>query len=206
MLHLLVFGLLLGWGAAIPVGPINLEIIRRNLRFGTLIGLALGLGACSADLTYLMLLSIGALKILAHPQILKVISILGSLILAWFGWGALRLKSAETSGNNSDLPMVGSAWRNYIEGYCLTLINPYTILFWSSISTTIAVTTRGVQYATLYAGLGVLIGTVSWICGLNLLLHFTRHRLSARSIQILNIIGGIILLGFAIAGLWHALF
>ncbi len=31
----LLFGLLLGWGAAIPIGPMNLEIIRRNLRYGT---------------------------------------------------------------------------------------------------------------------------------------------------------------------------
>ncbi len=34
-MHFLIFGLLLGLGAAIPIGPVNLEIIRRNLKDGT---------------------------------------------------------------------------------------------------------------------------------------------------------------------------
>jgi threonine/homoserine/homoserine lactone efflux protein len=42
-MHLLLFGILLGMGAAIPIGPINLEIIRRNLRFGTSFGIATGM-------------------------------------------------------------------------------------------------------------------------------------------------------------------
>ena len=93
MLHQFIFGLLLGLGAAIPLGPMNLEIIRRNLRFGSVYGIALGLGACSADVTYLVLLSLGALSILTHPLILQVIGVIGSSILLWFGYSALRLKA-----------------------------------------------------------------------------------------------------------------
>jgi L-lysine exporter family protein LysE/ArgO len=205
MIHLIIFGLLLGWGAAIPIGPINLEIIRRNLHYGTAIGIALGLGACSADVTYLILLSIGALNILAYPLILKIIGVIGALILAWFGFNALRLKPASIANNETRPVITYKVWRSYSEGFFLTFINPYTILFWSSISTTIALTTHASSHATLFAGLGVLFGTTSWIIFLNVLLHFTRHRLSARSIRWLNIAGGIILLGFAIIGLWHSL-
>lgn len=206
MFHLFILGLVLGWGAAVPIGPINLEIIRRNLQLGTLTGLAFGLGACSADLTYLILLSLGAFKMLVYPQLLKIISIIGSLILAWFGLNAVRLKTSGLSANGSDIQMKPPGLRNYAEGYGLTLINPYTILFWSSISATMAAATRNIPYAIFYAGFGVLVGTISWICGLNLLLHFTRHRLSTRSVQVLNILGGVILLGFASVGLWRALF
>ena len=92
-LHALILGLLLGWGAAIPIGPMNLEIIRRNLTYGTRYGVALGLGVCSADITYIALLSFGALVVLNHPLPLAIIGFIGSIILAWFGYNALRLKS-----------------------------------------------------------------------------------------------------------------
>lgn len=204
MLHLTLFGLLLGWGAAIPIGAINLEMIRRNLRFGTSAGLMLGTGACCADLTYLILLSLGALQILNNPIVLKITGILGAFILAWFGLMSLRLKAVYIANNPAAPSAAKSTWRHAFEGYLLTLINPYTIVFWSSISMTIAALTHNNPFATLYVGIGVLIATFSWACGLNISLHFTRHRLSKRIIQKINIIGGIILLGFAVFGFWHA--
>jgi len=206
MLHLFIVGLLLGWGAAIPIGAINLEIIRRNLRFGTRFGLMLGLGACFADLTYLVLLSFGVLQFLHQPVVLKITGVVGSLILAWFGYKALQAKSIIISQLTTQDPQARSAWRDGIEGYLLTLINPYTIIFWSSVSMTIALMTNAKVIAIFYAGLGVLTGTFSWALGLNIVLHFTRHRLSKRTIQLINICGGIILLCFAAWGLWHALF
>ncbi len=202
-----MFGLLLGWGAAIPIGPINLEIIRRNLNYGTAFGVALGLGACSADLTYIILLALGALTILHHVTLLKIVGIVGSLILAWFGYSALKLKSNNLKdefnqlNNSSNKPL----WRHTLDGYILTLINPYTILFWSSIGTQIALMSRGTHFAIVYACFGVLIATLSWIISLNTALHYTKHRLSPKTMQLLNYLGGFLLLGFAALGLWHAL-
>lgn len=208
MLHQIIFGLLLGWGAAIPIGPMNLEIIRRNLQLGTPYGIALGLGACSADLTYIVLMSVGALAILSHAFVLKIIGILGGLILAWFGFSALRMQSQNlaekttSTENNRKTPL----WRHTFEGYLLTLLNPFTVLFWSSVSAQIAVNASKHANSTLFAAIGVLLGTFSWICGLNTVLHFTRHKLSERHMHYLNIAGGCILLIFAALGLWRALF
>jgi L-lysine exporter family protein LysE/ArgO len=202
-----IFGLLLGWGAAIPIGPMNLEIIRRNLYYGTWYGVALGIGACSADITYIILLALGAVTILHHVIALKVIGITGSLILAWFGYSALKLQSNKLK--NDIIPLNNSSnkplWRHTLDGYILTLINPYTILFWSSISTQIALMSQGTHYTIVYASFGVLIATLSWIISLNTVLNFTKHRLSQKTMQLLNYLGGIVLLGFAALGLWHAM-
>lgn len=100
MFHEIIFGLLLGWGAAIPIGPINLEVIRRNLQFGSRFGISFGLGACSADMTYFILLLAGALVLLQHELVLRIIGIIGALILLWFGISAIRLKSASTDREN----------------------------------------------------------------------------------------------------------
>jgi L-lysine exporter family protein LysE/ArgO len=204
-MHLLLLGILLGLGAALPIGPVNLEIIRRNLRFGTSYGIATGLGACSADLTYLVLICLGALTLLLqYPEMLRIIGLVGACILAWFGISALRAnKSVDVASHDLLRP---SLIRYSIEGYVITLINPYTILFWASISSQISMAAVSYQHAILFAGSGVLIGTIGWVIILNGILHFTRHRLSPRIVPWLNYIGGFILLSFAAIGIWRGLF
>jgi L-lysine exporter family protein LysE/ArgO len=202
MFEQLIFGLLLGWGAAIPIGAINLEIIRRNLRFGSKIGLSFGMGACCADITYLALLSYGVLHFLTSPILLKIIGVVGSLILIWFGWIALRQQS-EMSDNRQGITGTGnSATKNIRDGFLLTLINPFTIIFWSSASMTIAANADATN-SPLYAGLGLLIGVLSWILTLNTFLHLTRHRISKQIMHRINVAGGLILIGLALVGLWR---
>ncbi|PHQ78332.1 MAG: hypothetical protein COB66_09090 [Coxiella sp. (in: Bacteria)] len=200
MIHIFIIGLLLGWGAAIPIGPLNLEIIRRNLHFGMAAGMAIGLGAGSGDITYLVLLSAGALTILTHSVLLKVFSLIGAFILAWFGYQALTMTTATSSG----APLKQKpTWRHYLEGYALVIINPYTILFWISVSSQIAQYAHSAALNSVVMGCGVIVGVCSWSISLNLVLHHTKHKLSARVMTWLNRIGGIIILGFAIASLVH---
>lgn len=200
-MHLLITGILLGWGAAIPFGPINIEMIRRNLMFGFISGWALGIGATIADTTYLVLLMVGALLFLTYPIVLAVVGILGALVLAWFGLNSLLAKTQQIDR--------GLTRRNFlhtsISGYFMTLLNPMTIIFWSSISSQIASLALGQHHAILFAAVGVIIGTLSWSFSLNLILHFTRHKISIRMMRMLNMIGGTILLLFAMFGLLHGI-
>ncbi len=204
----LVFGLMLGWGAAIPIGPMNLEIIRRNLKYGSLYGVALGIGACTADVTYIILLALGALTILHYAIVLKIVGILGSLVLAWFGYSALKLNSnkLDQQPNRLTSPQNTALWLHTRDGYILTLINPYTILFWSSVSSQIAVMSQNSHLPLFYASVGVLIATLSWVISLNIVLNFTKHRLSSKTMQLFNYFGGVLLLLFAVLGLWHSLY
>lgn len=201
MMHLLLVGILLGMGAAIPIGPVNLEIIRRNLRFGTSYGIVTGLGACSADITYLVLLCLGALALLQYPLVLHILGLLGSLILIWFAIGAFRSNSSE----KKETIKVPSLARYGIEGFVITMMNPYTVLFWASISSQISLTAFTGKNALLLTGIGVVIGTVGWVLVLNSLVHFSRHKLTATTIKWLNYTGGIILLGFAVSGIYKTI-
>jgi L-lysine exporter family protein LysE/ArgO len=195
MIHLILIGLLLGWGAAIPIGPLNLEIVRRNLHFGALSGAALGLGACSGDVTYLILLSAGALAILNHVVLLKVFGVVGALILGWFAYQSLTMQvQNESHSALKKKPL----WRHYLEGYALVLVNPYTVLFWLSVSSQIATYASSGVGATMLMGFGVVLGVTSWAIGLNIVLHYTKHKLSAKTMHWFNRIGGVIILGFAV--------
>lgn len=201
----LLLGLIFGWGAAIPIGPINLEIIRRNLRFGFSSGLAFGLGACSADLTYFFLLLFGAFIFLKQPIMMRTIGFIGSAILIWFGISALRLRVTITDDNMGSVIKKRTIY-DYFQGYALTLLNPITIIFWASISSQIVLLHNAVRVSPVYSGLGILVGTLSWVLVLNLSIHIIRHRLSPKTMHYLNSVGGIIVLGMGIFGLWHTIF
>ncbi len=201
-MHFVLFGILLGLGAAIPIGPVNLEIARRNLQLGFWYGIFTGLGAIMADLLYLCILSAGALQLLQHKSVLFWINLIGSAVLAWFGIQALRA---------STLPHLSAKLQRkplkyyLIAGFGMTLFNPYTILFWASVSSQTVVITQQHGNVALLAGIGVILGTLSWIVFLNTVIHCSRHYLSGTIERGLNLAGGFILLGFAVFGVFRQL-
>jgi L-lysine exporter family protein LysE/ArgO len=163
---------------------------------------SLGIGACLADLTYVILLCIGILPFLNHPLFLQATGIIGAFILAWFGVKALQQKSELKPGKKlNETPLLKTGFA----GYILTLMNPYTIVFWASVSTQLLSQSSTVENAIIFAAAGVIMGTFAWVAAFNTFLHFTRNRLSQRVIHALNIIGGVILIGFAIYGFTKAI-
>lgn len=203
-MHDILMGIVLGWGAAIPLGPLNLEMIRRNLSWGTRFGVTVGLGACTADLTYLGLLLVGALTLLQHHIIFESVGFLSAIILGWFGYQTLRLPKFEVIQSSHQQTTPLRPWRHWLQGYLMALLNPYAILFWSSISIQIAAIGLRGKWPAIDTGLGVLLGTVSWVFLINFLLHHVRDRIPKKALAYLNYVGGIILLVFAALGLWHA--
>lgn len=204
MLHYILLGVLLGWGAAIPIGPINIEVVRRNLQDGFWVATSFGLGACCADLTYLILLICGALIILQNIFLLKILTIFGAFILFWFAYKAIR---AIPPADNAKLVALAAVPKSYTKnlmlGYLLTLSNPITWIFWGSMSAQVAVITRLQSQFALSLGIGLMLGTVSWIIVLNLIVHHLRHRLPQRMMRYFNIVGGVIISLFACYSLYH---
>lgn len=202
MLAIFILGLLLGWGAAIPLGPVNLEIMRRNLSFGWLAGFSLGLGACTADLVYLLILSLGFLPLLNYPEVLAVLGMAGSLILGWFAYGAFRLSTKNGVNKETNAKSPG---RSFTEGLAMTLINPFTVLFWVSVGAQVA-TLSSSGYRVIVAALGVIVGTLSWIFTFNTILQLTRHKFTEHTKRVLNRVAALVLAGFAIYGFIHGIY
>lgn len=202
-MHAFWLGLLLGWGAAIPIGPVNLEIIRRHLQINLTNGLVFGFGACSTDLAYLsaLSLSVNLLTFLHEPWVLRCFGIAGSFVLLYFAWQTFR-PNKHTLGSG---PKRHSLLRNYCDGVLMTAFNPGTILFWTAITSQLSLIQLSGQQHLLLAGLGVISSTVSWVVFLNAVLILTKHRLTPRMMRRLDISGGIVLIGFAIFSLWTAI-
>src|SRR3954468_2319963 len=93
-------GTLLGLGAAVPIGPVNVEIVRRTLRGGFLAGFALGCGAVTVDVCYAVLSSLGVGLLLRRPLFYWLLTFGGIALLTYLGvmcWaGAVRAMRATT--------------------------------------------------------------------------------------------------------------
>src|SRR5437763_1564805 len=90
VLAVLARGVVLGLGAAVPIGPVNVQIARRALRHGFLAGFALGCGAVTADITYAALSSLSFARLLNRPPATQVIGAAGVLLLAYLGVSCFR--------------------------------------------------------------------------------------------------------------------
>src|SRR3990167_205407 len=192
-MHIFYGCFLLGLGAAAPIGPVNLEIIRRNLQHGFATGFSFGAGACLADVTYLILLSVGILSFLDNQWLLSLRGIVGSFIIGWFGLMNLRLHShfVDEGTVKTSVPMQIKG------GYLMTLFNPYTILFWASVSAQIANLSQNKHDDIIMGGFGVLLGTLGWAFVLSIILQFSRKLVTDRSMHYINMSSGVILLAIA---------
>lgn len=185
-------GFLLGLGAAVPVGPINILIMNEAIKEYKN-GVVIGLGAMSSDITYLFLIFFGVLIYINQPEILTLLSVLGGFFLIYLAYAIFknRDKKIDASGENI---VKSSLLKLYAKGFVLTFINPYTIGFWLSTSGYIASKNLN-PLATL---LGMLSAILLWITLMPYFVHKSKHRISHRVSHWINLISAFILFTFGI--------
>lgn len=193
-------GFLLGLGAAIPLGPINILIMNNALKdYKT--GVAIGFGAMSADILYLSLTLMGFNKFLNHPLFLNITGVFGSFFLLYLAYGIYKSranKSQQTMGKVQTKKIL----KIYAQGFILTLLNPYTVIFWFSIAGYVA----NKHLSAGYTLLGLVISITLWTTMMPYFVHRSKHRISPKTSNYLSTISAFILLGFAISLLIHILF
>jgi L-lysine exporter family protein LysE/ArgO len=219
-------GFLLGLGAAAPLGPVNVEIIRRCLLIRPLAGAALGAGAVTVDVAYLVAAFLGAGALLeGNPSLKIALGLGGTLFLAWLGIGALRSgldraaiekklaearhlspETADQAEQAADALEAGrdpssSLARHYVFGLLMTFFNPLTIAFWMMVSLQIQAASAsegsGLMASLLPLAIGAAAGAGGWVAFLTGSLALGRRFAGARFLMGVGVFGGLVILGFA---------
>jgi threonine/homoserine/homoserine lactone efflux protein len=202
-MELLVRGLALGFAIAAPVGPIGVLCIRRTLADGRLIGFVSGLGAATADAFYSATAAFG-LTVVADLLVGQHIwvRLIGGLFLCYLGLRVLLRRPATRPAQTAPVAHRGLAGA-YISTLALTLTNPATILTFAAIfvglglaGTTRRAGTAGHAGAALLV-LGVFLGSALWWLILSGGVALLRARFTARAMRAVNLVSGLLLLGFA---------
>jgi L-lysine exporter family protein LysE/ArgO len=163
-------GILLGLGAAVPIGPVNVQIARRALRHGFVAGLALGCGAVTVDVFYAVLTSTGVERVAQSKPVEWALRVGGIALLSYLGAmcfrgerQAWRADAVTTGGGAATNPDAGPGGA-YVTGLLMTLLNPMTLAFWFVAVPALAgpVSDGGGRGLPIVCA-GVFAGTLSWV-------------------------------------------
>jgi L-lysine exporter family protein LysE/ArgO len=187
-------GILLGLGAAVPLGAINILVMNTALRRYSA-AVAIGVGAITSDITYLIVILFGFLHFVDNPNLTNAMTIVGALFMMYL---ALMVFKNRNEPIHAISTKKMSLWRYYIKGYMLTLINPYSIVFWFSVSAYIS----SKELNVLATVAGLLLSTSSWVTFMPLVIHKTKHLISQRMATLFSIFSTIILMFFAMGMFW----
>ncbi|OIP53248.1 MAG: lysine transporter LysE [Helicobacteraceae bacterium CG2_30_36_10] len=185
-------GLVLGFGAAVPLGPINILIMNEAIkRYKN--GVAIGLGAMSADITYLSLILFSLMAYLKQPIILNTLSIFGGVFLLYLAYTIFKNRDAKIDTSVQTIEKE-NIFKLYIKGYLLTFMNPYTIAFWLSLSGYITAKELN-PYSVI---LGLLSAILLWVSAMPYFVHKSRHKISQKMSYSIALVSSVIMFAFSI--------
>ncbi|MGP1450732.1 MAG: LysE family translocator [Wolinella sp.] len=191
MFSSLFHGVLLGLGAAVPLGPINLITINAALS-NAKSALLICLGAMLANIMYLGIALLGFYMFLLSPLIEALIAIFGSAFLFYLTILIYRGRNRSIKEHKEKTqPLLQS----FLKGYLFTLSNPYIIAFWLSIASLISSS----DSSGLWLLLGVIMVILCWITFLPILIFRMKCLISQKVSFIFSVSSSLIMPWFATA-------
>jgi threonine/homoserine/homoserine lactone efflux protein len=193
----LISAYLLGFLAAIPTGPVQIEVVRRSINGYIKPSLMVVLGAFFADVFYGSIAFFGIAPYLEEEKVMAVFWLAGGVILTVLGIISIKhgLQNEEISYTPDHLKR--KRWA-FLGGLSLSATNPMMILWWLSgvkIFKDIGlITTFTTEAAVSFLAAGSL-GLASYLSGLSLFIFWAKKFISHRTLRRINLsFGGFLIL------------
>lgn len=194
--YTLLQNILLGLTLAAPIGPVNVEIIKRGLNSGFRQALFTGAGAMCADATYLTLIFFGLTSFLNNPWMAAFLGIAGSFILIYLGAMSVRdffKKAAATPERQRRIFKY-----SFVAGFALAISSPMTIVWWTGVFGALMASHGPIQssLAAFLSCLSILLGCFLWVFFLATALHWGKKIINEQLTRLVSLIAGLFLIGF----------
>lgn len=192
----LLQNILLGLTLAAPIGPVNVEIIKRGLTRGFRQAVLTGAGAMCADATYLTLIFFGLTAFLNNPVVSRFLGVAGSFILIYLGMMNVREYFKKTA--RPDEPSGRIFSHPFAAGFALAISSPMTVVWWTGVFGALAASQGPVQtsLSAFLSCLSILLGCFLWVLFLALALHWGKKIVNERVTRLISMIAGLFLVGF----------
>ncbi|MBV9571685.1 MAG: LysE family transporter [Alphaproteobacteria bacterium] len=207
-LTVIVLGFLIGLIAAIPIGPVNLLVVRRTLAYDPLHGFMTGVGAVLADAVYASITGFGftaiARMISGHSTTLQIV---GGLMLFFFGAkmffapSNLRLEEGVQAGESKTLPLL----RAMASTFALAVTNPATLFAFTAMFAGVAgiVGQEATYHGAIFLVAGVLAGSTFWWFALTSITGLFHKKIDERIMRLINKVSGVIVTLFGVGVFLH---
>ncbi len=177
MIFSLIKGILLGFGAAVPPGAVNVLILNTALKSYRL-AFFVGLGALSIDLLFLCLVLLGFENIFGYFWIKTPLSIFGSLFLLFIALQIFKNRNEEISQKKVKNK---SAFKAYLSGLSMNFLNPYVLAFWISVASYASSSNNNIFIVIL----GTFLAVLAWIIFFPYLIHKTKSNFSVKTFKLI---------------------
>jgi threonine/homoserine/homoserine lactone efflux protein len=202
--YTLVQNILLGLTLAAPIGPVNLEIIKRGLNSGFKQAFLTGAGAMCADTTYLILIFFGLTSFLNFAFMKIFLGIAGSIILIYLGvMSAKEFFSKADATENKPHRLFKTS---FVTGYVLAISSPMTIVWWTGVFGALlaAQTHTQTTISAFFSCLSILLGCFLWVFSLAAALHWGKKIINEKITRFISFFAGLFLILFGIYFLYRA--
>jgi threonine/homoserine/homoserine lactone efflux protein len=191
----IIEGIILGLSVAAPVGPTNIEMIRRGLKSGFWSCILFAAGVKVALIAYLTAVFAG-LSFLTEVELFStVLSFFGVIVLFYLGYTSIK---DFFNRHNLTIEGDGRDSNHLVSGILLTIANPAVLLFWSGIiGANIATREFNLNSSLLVSG-GILIGVSIWFLFLSTMIHAGRKYITPRVFGYISLGAGLVLIGFGL--------
>ena len=201
MLEIIIKGILIGLCISVPLGPIGMLTIQRTLNRGQKYGIATGLGATTSDLIYTIITLFFLSFVLDFIEDHRfVIELVGSLVVALFGWYIFRSNPATQPKPNETVKH--SLLSDFVTSFGLTFSNPLVLFVLIALFARFQfIGNKTTLFVSICGILSILGGALLWWNLLTILVNKFKNKLNMRELKLINQITGIIILLIGSIGL-----
>lgn len=196
--------ILLGLTLAAPIGPVNVEIIKRGLASGFKQAFLTGAGAMFADATYLTLIFFGLTAFLKNAFLTNFLGITGSFILIYLGIMSVRENFRRAAGPAATQRRVFQ--HSFVAGFALAISSPMTIVWWTGVFGAMMAAQGPLKTGipAFLSCLSILLGCFLWVSFLAVALHWGKKIINQQITRMISIGAGLFLVGFGVYFLYRA--
>ncbi|GEA94529.1 Lysine permease [Weissella viridescens] len=196
----LLSGMLLGFAFIAPIGMQNLYVFNNAVNNTLQRAMLYVLFVWLADSSFSIVAYFGMGAIINSNDLLKlIVMILGGALVIYIGWTILRSAnqvSLDASGNKLSM---GKA---FATAFIVTWANPQALVDGSLM---LGATRAKLPDADVWPFIiGVLIATALWFTIVTVVVNRLKNRLSKRAFVIVNVVSGLIMLGYGLYFLYGA--
>lgn len=193
-----VHGVILGFSASVPLGPIGLICIQKTLNRGRWAGIISGSGAAASD-TFFAIIAAFGISIISDfiEQQQFTLRIIGSVILVLLGLKifitnpAIQIRKQNKKKNN----LLG----DFISIFFLTLSNPVTLFVFGAVfASSGVIKNQNTFLDLLYIVIGVFAGAMFWWLVLTNIVNLFRKKFNLKRLWWINKITGAFIVAFGI--------
>ncbi len=198
-LSYIVDGLVVGFSASVPLGPIGVLCIQRTLNKGRLSGFISGLGAAMSDTIYAIIAGFSLSFIVGFIETqLLWIQIIGAVILISMGLKIYNTNPAEQLRRQKR--NTKTLIQDFFSTFFITIANPLAIFLFLAFFAGLGVVAKEqTMFDQLALILGVFLGAATWWLILTSLISLFRSKINLRRLYWINkIAGGVIVVSVCI--------